>query len=167
MPKTRINTQDLVKKIAKITKERLAKENVVSLAQYRELTQREQPKTILVIEDDETMRAALKRIFESDGHVVKIAADGTQLSAVLDDSPIDLLVLDVGLPWINGFELAKLIKEHEDLKDIPLIFVSGKSSEFDVRRGFEVGADDYITKPFEIEKIKKAVSTLLHLHQKK
>lgn len=159
----KINTQDLVKKIEKITRERLVKENVVNLDQYRELKSAKEPKTILVIEDDETMRRALARIFEGDGHHVRTAADGTQLSTVLDDHPIDLIILDIGLPWINGFELAKLLKEHQDLKDIPLVFISAKTSELDVKRGFEVGADDYIKKPFNIDDMKKAVDTLLKL----
>lgn len=163
MSKPRINTKDLVDKIEKITKERMTKESVVDLGSFRELKKKETPRTILVIEDDETMRSALKRIFEADGMNVKTAADGTQLSVVLDDNPIDLIILDIGLPWINGLELAKLLKEHEDLKHIPLIFVSGKTSEFDVKRGFEAGADDYIKKPFEIEHMKKTVHTLLKL----
>ena len=159
----KINTQDLVKKIEKITRERLVKENVVNLDQYRELKSSKEPKTILVIEDDETMRRALARIFEADGHPVRTAADGTQLSTVLDDHPIDLIILDIGRPWINGYELAKLLKEHQDLKDIPLVFISAKTSELDVKRGFEVGADDYIKKPFNIDDMKKAVDTLLKL----
>jgi two-component system aerobic respiration control protein ArcA len=163
MAKSRINTTDLVKKIEKITREKMARESVVSLDDYRDLKKKADPKTILVIEDDETMRAALKRIFESEGYRVKMAADGTQLSVVLDDTPIDLIILDIGLPWINGLELAKLLKEHEDLKQIPLIFVSGKTGDLDVKRGFEAGADDYIKKPFDIEKIKKTVATLLKL----
>lgn len=161
----KINTEDLVKKIEKITRERIIKENVVSLDRYRDLKVNKEPKTILVIEDDETMRRALSRIFEADGHSVRAAADGTQLSTVLDDHPIDLIILDVGLPWINGFELAKLLKEHKDLQEIPLIFVSGKTSELDVKRGFEVGADDYIKKPFNIDEIKKAVETLLKINK--
>ena len=136
---------------------------MVDLSQYRELKHSKEPKTILVIEDDETMRRALARIFEADGHAVRVAADGTQLSTVLDDSPIDLIILDIGLPWINGFELAKLLKEHKDLKEIPLVFVSGKTSELDVKRGFEVGADDYIKKPFNIDEMKKSVDTLLKI----
>ena len=162
----KMNTKDLVQKIEKLTRERMAKERVVSLADLRELKKnQETPRTLLVIEDDETMRNAMKRIFESEGHRVKSAADGTQLSAVLDDSPIDLIVLDVGLPWINGLELAKLLKEHEDLKEIPLIFVTGKAGDLDVKRGFDAGCDDYITKPFEVEKIKKTVATLLKLNR--
>jgi two-component system, OmpR family, aerobic respiration control protein ArcA len=165
LAKSKIDTKDLVNKIERITKERMTKESVVSLDSFRELKKKETPKTILVIEDDETMRSALKRIFETDGMNVKTAADGTQLSVVLDDSPIDLIILDIGLPWINGLELAKLLKEHEDLKHIPLIFVSGKTSELDVKRGFDAGADDYIKKPFEIDNMKKTVHTLLKLNK--
>jgi len=164
MAKSRVNTKDLVQKIEKITKDRILKEGVVNLDEYRELKQKKQaPKSILVIEDDETMRNALKRILESEGYRAVTAADGTQLSTVLDDSPIDLIILDIGLPWINGLELAKLLKEHDDLKSIPLVFVSGKTGDLDVKRGFDAGADDYIKKPFDIDKIKKTVATLLRL----
>jgi len=155
----------LVNKIEKLTKERMTKESVVDLGSFRDLKKKEIPPTILVIEDDETMRSALKRIFEADGMNVKCAADGTQLSLVLDDNPIDLIILDIGLPWINGLELAKLLKENDDLNSIPLIFVSGKTSELDVKRGFDAGADDYIKKPFEVEKMKKTVQTLLKLNK--
>ena len=159
----RMHTKDLVDKIEKITKERMAKEKVVNIRDLRQMRAPEQQLTILVIEDDETIRAALKRIFEGEGYKVIAAADGTQLSQVLDDNPIDLIILDVGLPWINGFELAQLMKAHEDLKNIPLIFVSGRTSEADIKQGFQVGADDFIKKPFDIEKIKKTVHTLMQL----
>lgn len=163
----KINTKSLIDKIEKLTKEKMLQEEVVSLDQFRKVQKKEDPRTLLVIDDDETIRAALRRMFEADGYKVITAADGTQLSDVLDDSPIDLIVLDIGLPWLNGYELAKLLKEHEDLRKIPLIFLSGKTSELDVKRGFEVGADDYIKKPFDVEKMKKAVSTLLKLQGKK
>lgn len=160
----KINTKDLVDKIDKITKERISKEKVVSLDEFRKLKKQQEPHTILIIEDDETMRLAMKRIFESEGHAVLSAADATELSKLLEDATLDLIILDVGLPWINGFELAKLMKENKDLKSIPLIFVSGQTSDLDVRRGFDVGADDYIKKPFDVEEIKKSVQTLLKLN---
>ena len=163
----KINTKSLIDKIEKLTKEKMIQQEVVSLDQFRNLQKKEDPKTILVIDDDEAIRASLRRLFESEGYRTITAADGTQLSDVLDDSPIDLIVLDIGLPWLNGYELAKLLKEHEDLKRIPLIFLSGKTSELDVKRGFEVGANDYIKKPFDIAKMKKAVETLLKLNNKK
>lgn len=160
----KLDTEELVKKIEKMTREKMTRESVINLNDFRNLKNTKQVKTILIIEDDETMRKALKRIFESDGFATKLASDGTQLSQVLDDEPIDLIILDVGLPWVNGFELAKLLKEHQQLKSIPLIFVSGKTSEVDIKRGFQVGADDYIKKPFDVDKIKKSVNTLLKLN---
>ena len=163
MGKKKINAQDLIRKIEKITKARMASEDVVQLDNFRDLKQKLDQKTILVIEDDETMRNAMKRIFELDGFIVKLAADGTELSSVLDDSSPDLILLDIGLPWLNGFELAQLLKEHRDLKKIPLIFVSGKTGEEDVKKAFELGADDFVKKPFEIEKLKKTVATLLKI----
>jgi two-component system, OmpR family, aerobic respiration control protein ArcA len=160
----KINTKDLVNKIQRLTKERMSKGDVVDMNDLRKLRgERKVQRTILVIEDDETIRAALKRVFEGEGYRVLAAADGTQLSDVLDDAPVDLIMLDVGLPWINGFELAEMMKAHDDLCDIPLIFLSARTSDADVKKGFEVGADDYIKKPFDIEKVKRTVNTLIQL----
>lgn len=159
----KINTKDLVDQIEKITKARIASQPVVSLDQFRDANKKLHPKTLLIIEDDESMRAAMKRIFEQDGYVLKIAADATELSKVLDDKPVDLILLDIGLPWINGFELAQMLKGHKDLKSIPLVFVSGNASDEDMKRGFALGADDFIRKPFDVEKLRKTVSTLLSL----
>ena len=150
-------------KIEKLTKERMSKGDVVDIEGIRRLRERKVQRTILVIEDDETIRSALKRVFEGEGYRVLAAADGTQLSNVLDDAPVDLIILDVGLPWINGFELAEMMKAHDDLSEIPLVFLSARTSDADVKRGFEVGADDYIKKPFDIEKVKRTVNTLVHL----
>ena len=163
MAKKRINTQDLVEKIEKITRARMASQEVVPLSDFRDFKKKIDPKIILVIEDDETMRAALKKIFEMDGFIVKLAADGTELSTAIDSQPPDLILLDIGLPWLNGFELGQMLKEHRELKKIPLVFVSGKTSDEDIKRAFEVGADDFIKKPFEIEKLKKTVATLLKI----
>lgn len=160
-----MNTEDLVKKIDKLTKERISKEKVVSLSEYRKLKQKDLTQyNLLIIDDDETIRTAMKRMFQEDGYSVITAADGTQLAQVLDDSPLDLIILDVGLPWINGYELAKLMKENDDLKNIPLIFISGRTGDLDVKRGFDVGADDYIKKPFDVDNVKKTVKTLLKIN---
>ncbi len=159
----KIDTKDLVYKIEKLTKERMSKSDVVDMSDIRRLKERKIQRTILIIEDDETIRAALKRVFEGEGYRVLAAIDGTQLSSVLDDAPVDLIVLDVGLPWINGFELAEMMRANQDLKEIPLVFLSARTSDADVKRGFEVGASDYIKKPFDIEKVKRTVNTLIHL----
>lgn len=159
----RIDAKDLIDKIEKLAKERIAASDVIDLKSLRGLKEKKERRSVLVIEDDATMRAVLKRILEGDGLEVKLAADGTELGQALGEMAVDLILLDVGLPWINGIELAKLLKEHEAFKEIPLVFISGKTSEFDIKRGFEAGADDYITKPFEIDNVKKTVQTLLRL----
>ena len=163
MAKQKINTKELVSRIEEITKERMSKEKVVSLEDFRAVSDEKIPYTLLIIEDDETIRKALIRIFENENYKVISAADGTQLSQVLDNSPIDFIILDIGLPWVNGYELAELMKAHRDLRFIPLIFVSGRTSEDDIKRAFEVGADDFIKKPFDVEKLKKTVKTLIRL----
>jgi two-component system aerobic respiration control protein ArcA len=163
MAKKKINAKDFIDKIEKLARTRMASGEVVELNNFRDLKKKTDPKTILVIEDDETMRSAMKRIFEIDGFIVKMAADGTELSAILDDTTPDLILLDVGLPWINGLELGQMLKEHKELKKIPLVFVSGKSSDEDVKQAFQIGADDYIKKPFDIDKLKKTVATLLKI----
>jgi two-component system aerobic respiration control protein ArcA len=161
--KKRINTKSLVEKIEKVTRERIAGKEVVSLDAFRKAKEKEDPATILIIDDDETMRLALKRMLESENYRVLSAEDASQLSVVLDDQPMDLIILDVGLPWINGFELAQMMKEHEDLKRIPIVFISAHKSDADVKRGFEVGAADYIKKPFDVAQVKKTIKTILEL----
>lgn len=161
MAKKKVNAVDLIQKIEKLTKERMASQDVVELDQFRDLKKKMDPKTLLIIEDDETMRSAMKRIFESDGFNIRLASDGTELSVILDEVTPDLILMDIGLPWINGFELAQLLKDHREIKRIPLVFVSGQASEEDLKRAFAIGADDFIKKPFEIEKLRKTVHALL------
>lgn len=161
----KLSTKELVQKIEKLTKAKMASEPVVSLDNFRETQKKAGPRTLLIIEDDATMRKALQRIFESDGYILKLAADAMELSKVLDDSPVDMILLDVGLPWVNGFELAQLLKEHKDLKNLPLIFVSAQNTQEDMKRAFEIGADDFIKKPFDVEKLKKTVRVLLKLSE--
>lgn len=160
----KINTKSLVTKIEKMTKSRMASQPVVNLSDFRDSKKKSGPKTLLIIEDDESMRAALQRIFRADGYLLKIAADATELAKVLDDSPVDLILLDVGLPWINGIELAQLLKEHQDLKDLPLVFVSGSASEEEVKHAFSIGADDFIRKPFDVDHLRKSIATLLEMN---
>ena len=120
------------------------------------------PKNILVIEDDETQRLSLKRILESDGYQPMLAADSAELTAILDkDEDFHLIIMDIGLPWINGFELAEMMKQHRDLKKIPLIFLSAQADQNDFDRARSVGAADYIKKPFDIDKLKAVIAQLL------
>lgn len=162
MAKKKVNAFDLIQKIEKLTKERVASQPVVTLDQFRQIKKKLDPKVILVIEDDESMQAVLKRIFSQDGFDLRVAADGTELTGVLDEITPDIILMDIGLPWINGFELAELIKNHREMKKIPLIFISGQASEEDISKAYQVGADEFIKKPFEIDHLKQTVEQLLN-----
>jgi two-component system aerobic respiration control protein ArcA len=159
----KLNTNELIQKIEKLTKQRMASDQVVSLDRYRALKQKLEPKTLLIIEDDESMQKALVRMLEPEGYLLRIAKDASELTSLLDDNPVDLILLDIGLPWINGFEIAEMLKQHKDLKKIPLIFVSGQASDQDIKEAFELGADDFLKKPFDVAKLKKTIKVLLKI----
>ena len=155
-----ISTEELAEKIEKIKKEKLRSKKIVSLKDFRQATH---PHYLLVVDDDDTTRQAIKRIFEKEGFEVLTAMDGTELVRVLEAHPLKAILLDIKLPWVDGYELCKLIKQHDEFKNIPLVFLSGKSSEIDIKRGFAAGCDDYVTKPFKIDHIKSAIKTLIKL----
>lgn len=158
----KFSTSAMIQKIEKLTKQRMAEQPVVELDQFRDVKNKMHPINILVIEDDETQRSSLKRILESDGYNAKLAADAAELTQILDeDHEIHFIIMDVGLPWINGFELAQMIKDHRDLKSIPLIFLSAQAESKDFDEARNVGADDYIKKPFDIDKLKARIRELL------
>lgn len=158
----KINIQSLVDQIEKITKEKIANESVVSLDEYRKLkNKKKQQLNVLVVEDDETMRKALVKLLESDGYHVISAADGTQLEKVFSKDSVDLILLDIGLPWVNGLELTKVLKNHEDLKDIPVVLISGLGSKEDLERGLKLGAEAYIKKPFDVDTLKSTIKNLI------
>lgn len=155
-------TSDLINKIEKLTKQRMSEQPVVSLDEFRGAHKKMNPKNILVIEDDETQRLSLKRILEAEGYSTLLAADSAELTAVLDEEKdIHLILMDIGLPWINGFELAEMMKQHQDLKKLPLVFLSAQAEQEDFDKARAVGAADYIKKPFDIEKLKIVIAKLL------
>ncbi len=105
--------------------------------------------TVLIIEDDTTMLRGLKDNFEFKGYDVRTAVDGEAgLNTALETRP-DLIILDIMLPKINGFEVCVQIREAE--LDMPIIMLTAKGQESDIVRGLNLGADDYVTKPFSIK----------------
>ena len=106
-------------------------------------------KSVLIIEDDLAMLRGLEDNFKAKGYFVKTASDGEQgLNAALTESP-DLVILDIVLPKIDGYEVCSLIRKKE--LEMPVIMLTAKDEESDVVLGLDVGADDYVTKPFSIK----------------
>jgi len=102
-------------------------------------------KKILIVEDDQSIGELEKDYLEINGYSVKICKDGVSGLNCIKEEEFDLLILDIMLPGIDGFEILKRIR---DTKDIPILLVSAKKEEIDKIRGLGLGADDYITKPF-------------------
>ena len=107
--------------------------------------------TVLIIEDDSSMLRGLKDNFEFKGYRVITAANGEEgLNTALNHKP-DLIILDIMLPKINGYEICRLIRR-ENL-DMPIIMLTAKGEESDIVLGLNLGADDYVTKPFSIKEL--------------
>jgi two-component system alkaline phosphatase synthesis response regulator PhoP len=96
-----------------------------------------------------------------EGYEVVTALDGEQaLEKVAQQKP-DLIVLDIMMPKLDGYETCKALKSREETKDIPVILLSAKGRNVDQKTGFEVGADDYITKPFSPRKLVERINSIL------
>ena len=120
--------------------------------------------TVLIIEDDPTMLIGLKDNFEFKGYKVVTAADGEKgLNAALNAKP-DLIILDIMLPKINGYEICRLIREQK-LKT-PIIMLTAKGEESDIVLGLNLGADDYVTKPFSIKELLARAAAFLRRAKK-
>ena len=114
---------------------------------------------ILIVEDDAAMLRGLKDNFTANGYHVRTANEGRAgLDAALDDPP-DLIVLDIMLPNVNGFEICRILREQE--LEMPILMLTAKGQEADIIRGLELGADDYVTKPFSIRQLLARAAALL------
>ena len=160
MPKF-LDTTSVSKQVASLKKKKVTAKKVVSIAEFRELQKALDNRTILVVDDDDVMRKAIKRILEDQDYKVLLAGDGLELSEILENTRLDMILLDVNLPWVDGFELCRIIKDHHGLNKIPVIMISARKTEDDVEQGFASGCDEYITKPFEVDQMVETISSTL------
>jgi len=116
------------------------------------------PQHVVVVEDDGGIRTLLVRILRENGYEASGAADGIALRDLLADRPVDLILLDIMLPGENGLDLCSSIREHSN---VPIIIVSARGEEVDRVAGLELGADDYIAKPFGRPELLARVRALL------
>ncbi|HOY10809.1 MAG TPA: response regulator transcription factor [Candidatus Omnitrophota bacterium] len=105
-------------------------------------------KNILVVEDDKHISRLLKYNLEKAGYACFLAGAGDEAWIVLDKEKVDLIILDIMLPEMDGFEVCRCIKQDDRVKHIPVIMLTAKGEEADRIVGFELGADDYVVKPF-------------------
>jgi DNA-binding response OmpR family regulator len=114
--------------------------------------------TILLVDDDEAVRKVLSFPLERDGYSVIQAADGEEALARFGEGPVDLVVLDIMLPKLDGLEVCKQLRARSS---VPIIMLTARDDELDKVLGLELGADDYVTKPFSIREFRSRTRALL------
>ncbi|MBS0244072.1 MAG: response regulator, partial [Proteobacteria bacterium] len=119
-------------------------------------------KTILVVDDEEPVRALLRDCFELEGYHVEEASDARQALARIDGEPVQLVTLDLNLGGDNGLEVARQIRAK---CNVPIVMVTGKSDTIDRVVGLELGADDYIAKPFHVREVLARVRAVLRRYE--
>ncbi|MBV8693628.1 MAG: response regulator [Actinobacteria bacterium] len=117
--------------------------------------------TVLVVDDDPVIQKLLQVNFELEGYKVITASDGIEgLERARADLP-DAIILDIMMPKMNGLDVARALKGDDDTKGIPVLLLSAKAQASDVAVGMEIGADDYVTKPFDPAELLERVGDLL------
>lgn len=122
-----------------------------------------QKSRILIVDDAETHRFILRNIIMEMGYQPVLAESGTQALRVLPRCNPILILLDISMPEMDGFEVCRQIKENPDTRNIPVIFISGFENSEDIVKVFEVGGEDYVVKPFVPEVVKARVGVHLKL----
>src|SRR6267154_6564135 len=119
------------------------------------------PAEILLVEDDPRMPGVLSTLLQGDNILLTGARNATEALARLREKPYDLILLDLGLPGMNGFELLRQLKELPETESIPVIVLTAWNSTTDKLRGFDLGAVDYLTKPYEAAELRARLRAAL------
>ena len=128
---------------------------------YREI----KPQTVLIVDDEPANISLLNEVLKTDYRIM-VAKDGKRALLVAQSNPPpDLILLDIVMPELDGYEVLKRLKADEDTKKIPIIFVTSKNKDEDETNGLEMGAVDYIHKPFNPAVVKARVKAHLELKQ--
>ncbi|HEY4552002.1 MAG TPA: response regulator transcription factor [Bacillaceae bacterium] len=122
------------------------------------------PEHILIVEDDDKIARIIQLELEYEGYEVSIAHKGREGLALLENKKIDLVILDVMIPELNGMEVLRRIRQENN--DIIVIMLTARSSVYDKVNGLDLGANDYMTKPFEIEELLARIRTNLRFKRK-
>ncbi|HEX5104129.1 MAG TPA: response regulator transcription factor, partial [Pirellulaceae bacterium] len=124
-------------------------------------------KHILIVEDERHLAAGIKFNLEAEGYRVTLAADGPAAIAAFDEdaAAIDLMILDVMLPGMSGYQVCEAIRERGS--DLPVLILSARTLSEDRTRGFDVGANQYLSKPFDLDELLSRVRNLLTHHPRR
>jgi DNA-binding response OmpR family regulator len=118
-------------------------------------------KKILVVDDDPYILMSLEFLMKKNGYDVMVARNGTEALDIVEKQLPDLVLLDIMMPDVDGYEICKHIKGSKKLKEAKVVFMSAKSKEADIKKGYDLGASLYITKPFSTREMMKQIKELI------
>jgi DNA-binding response OmpR family regulator len=116
---------------------------------------------VLAADDDKLIRDLIQFRLERSGYEVVTAVDGEEALRCARERPPDVAVLDVMMPKLNGYEVIRRLRAEDETSRVPVILLTARNQEADVAQGFDVGADDYITKPFSPQELRARVQSIL------
>jgi chemosensory pili system protein ChpA (sensor histidine kinase/response regulator) len=123
-------------------------------------------KTVMVVDDSVTVRKVTSRFLEREGFRVITAKDGVEALQVLQDHMPDVMLLDIEMPRMDGFEVAKNIRTSSRLKDLPIIMITSRTGEKHRERAFSLGVNKYLGKPYQEDLLLSNIQELLHIRTK-
>ena len=118
---------------------------------------------ILIVDDDQVNLKVVSSLLQEKGYKIALALNGKSALDILDENKIDMILLDIMMPGMDGFEVCKRIKDKKEIADIPIIFLTAKTDTDDIVKAFQTGGVDYITKPFKKEELFARVNNQLQL----
>ncbi len=118
-------------------------------------------KKILVVDDDPYILMSLEFLMKKNGFDVMVARNGTEALEIVEKQVPDIVLLDIMMPDVDGYAICKHIKSSKKLKDAKVVFMSAKSKETDIQKGYDLGASLYVTKPFSTRQLLKQVQELI------
>lgn len=118
-------------------------------------------KKILVVDDDPYILMSLEFLMKKNGFDVMVARNGTEALEIVDKQVPDIVLLDIMMPDVDGYAICKHIKSSKKLKEAKVVFMSAKSKETDIQKGYDLGASLYVTKPFSTRQLLKQVQELI------
>ncbi len=116
---------------------------------------------IFLVEDDADISFIVAENLKREGYEVRTFSRAVEFFSAVEKEKPDLTIIDIMLPDFDGFRIARFLKNRPDLADIPILFLTARTSEEDKLRGFDIGADDYITKPFSIKELVARVKAII------
>lgn len=118
-------------------------------------------KKVLVVDDDPYILMSLEFLMKKNGYDVMIARNGTEALELIEKQIPALLLLDIMMPDVDGYEICRQVKSSEKLKAIKVVFLSAKTKEADIQKGYDLGAALYVKKPFSTKELVKQINDLL------